>query len=154
MASRIERSEELVARGERLGLRFEFVGGVMSVTPTMTAEPDRQRGLIEEITKYLPELRSLLLQRAINHRVRQLAGQRVLSLEYGEGTVSGDGGNTGLVVSIRRGMSQRSASYIASANDVLVILEHKEPVTATEGETNSVKPPRGFVDRLLGRAED
>jgi hypothetical protein len=149
---RTEKVNELMARAERLGLRLEFDSGLLIVSRTATADPERQWGVVEELGKYLPEVRTFLERRAIFVRANQLLNQPVWSPEFGQGQVESAESNGRLCASFQRDGSQRATTLGVSADSLFLILE-KEGATPTplEDQAKSDKPQKGFFGQLLRR---
>jgi hypothetical protein len=152
--NRNEKLNELVARAENLGLRFEFDSGLLTVSRMTNAEPYRQQEVVKELGKYLPELKSRLEPRAVGARANALVGQPLWSPEFGEGTVASGDEGSGLIASFQKEGARHLLTIAVSAGEVLIILDKKTggaPVPIS-GEAKSDEPSKGFFGQLLRRA--
>jgi hypothetical protein len=122
---RTERAVELVGRAANLGLRAEFQNG-LTVILKRTASADEEESVddcLREIMKYLPEVRSILKQRAVAAVARKHAGSQIFS-EYGAGTLVGASDNGLLTIKVNQGIGSRSQiSVTASAESLFLILD-------------------------------
>lgn len=149
---RSEKANELMARAERLGLHLEFDSGLITVSRTATVDPDRQQAAVEELGKFLPEVRNLLERRAAFARTTQLVGQALWSREFGEGKVE-SADNIGLIASFQREGARHPATLGLSADSVLIILDKEAggALPLLEDQAKSDKPQKGFFGQLLRR---
>jgi len=144
---RAEKASEVIEQAIRLGLKPEFDGGLNVVTLPSTGDLEKQREVIQEITKRLADIRPLLEGRAVAARARKFLGQQICCPEIGVGTladVSSDG-TLQLSTSIGDDRSKRRTTT-ANARSVLIIrLEETDGATAPAEST--VEPQR---KRFLG----
>jgi hypothetical protein len=151
-----ERINELMARAERLGLRLAFDSGLITVCFAAAGDLDRQRELVGDLAKYLPEVRTVLEGRAVALRTRKLLGRPVWSAEYGEGTVAGAEAGSGLTISFQTEASRRPLTIVVSADSVVIVRDEEVDGAATpiDDESKTEKPPKGFFDQLLRRGRE
>ncbi|MGO9639892.1 MAG: hypothetical protein ACLP1Y_01120 [Candidatus Acidiferrales bacterium] len=156
---RREKAGELLAQAERAGLRLEFDSGLNLVKRMESGDPDRQRAIIAELTKYLPEIRRAIEGRAIAARATKFVGQRVWS-ENGPGTLirgSHDGVLTISTGAEVRGPHEEEAhrSQITigcNAKDLFIVAdgEDVDGASSPDDGPKSKQPKPGFLDRFRG----
>jgi hypothetical protein len=161
---RSERAIEVMEKAKKLGVCIEFNFGLTAAKLKTTGDPERQRDIIAELVKYLPEVRSILMRRAVATRAKELLGRRIWSREHGEGTLTGASNDGVLTVKIsaESRMSheeevRRSQMSITANAEGLLIVEDEEAdcAASSPGERpGPEKPRRGIFELLRGTSSD
>jgi hypothetical protein len=162
---RKEKALELLDRAGKLGLRVGFDSGLNIVKLSETDDSEKQHDIIEELAKYLPEVRAISQRRAVAALGKTLAGRRIWSRESGEGTLVGasDDGTLCILIGVEVRTSdqeeavRRSHSITCNAEDLLILLDEEEADGASSphnDETKSEQPRKGIFQRLRGSRED
>ncbi len=147
MDFRSEKAKALVESAEKRGLKVDFDSGLILVTRAKSADPDKtlaQEAVIEELGKYLPDVRRLLTQRAIGRRANELLGRPIFRTE-GWGTLASASGDGGLTIEITKEDFRRPQTLIANSESLLILVELD--AAPSSGETTS-EPKTTFLDRL------
>jgi hypothetical protein len=146
MDYKTEKAMELLERAAKLGLQADFQNGVIILKMTT---PAVDLAVITDLTKYLPEIRSISRGRAVAALAKRYAGSRIFSKEHGAGRLvdaSEDGTLTISISSERRRSDEeeiRSSQISVNANaESLLILE--ERATSFEKVTEPPPPKRGI----------
>jgi hypothetical protein len=154
--NRHEKADELLARAQKLGFCLSLDSGLMMARRTTSAEPERQQLTVEELGKYLPEVRDSLERRAICTRTKQWVGRPVWSPEHGDGVVvSADNENGMLAVTFMKEATGQPITFMMSAAALLFVVDRESsgaPSPAEEPPTPvAEKPPKRFFGQNLGR---
>ncbi len=147
MDFRSEKAKALVESAEKRGLKVDFDSGLILVTRAKSADPDKtlaQEAVIEELGKYLPDVRRLLTQRAIGRRANELLGRPIFCTE-GWGTLASASGDGGLSIEITKEDFRRPQTLLANSESLLILVELD--AAPSSGEATS-EPKTTFLDRL------
>jgi hypothetical protein len=138
---------ELLERAKNYGISVEFDSGLLILKQVPTDDPVRQRESIEELGKYLVQIRGVAERHAIDARAKAYLGHPIWLPDYGEGKLT-DGNDSGNVrVLVRHPRSQRVQTLTAAAKDLLIVVK-VDPVPS-DGEPIPEVPRR----RLFGLIE-
>jgi hypothetical protein len=157
---RAEKAVELVAKAERLGVRLDFDCNLLTATKAPSDDPGGQDLIIEELVKYIIEVRSLVRVRATSIRARYFFGQRIaikdgLNLApAGEGVLwgalAGAHGDGSLSISFSNEEWKQARTVTAKAEDLLMVVDGEadgaSPVQ--NDESKSEQPAKGFFRRV------
>jgi hypothetical protein len=148
-----EKSQVLLERAEKLALRLKFDCGLIVCKRTESGDPERQDAIIEELNKYLTEVRRLVERRAIAASAKELLGQRIWS-EDGEGVLAGASGDGLLTITIvKEGF--RHPQTLAARPEGLVVIHGEEADGASSSHDDEPKPEkqrRGIFELLRSSA--
>lgn len=153
-----EKAMELLERAKKLGLRLcmDFESG-MNVLKTPASLDEEGFTFIRELATYLPEIRSILKKRAVVAVGSTLVGRRIVSKDYGEGTLESADENGALTISVcmerRRSYEDQvhlSRTSLSSGAESLLILDEAQTNTTSipDDDTQPEPPKRGFLERL------
>jgi hypothetical protein len=160
---RVEKAQEVMQRAESLGFKLEFdFGFIRVVKPISGNPPERREAIIEELGKYLPEIRRLVERRATTDRAKDFFGQRVVFRDEnnlsptGQSVLSGvltSASSNGLMdVSIKEGF-EVPRRITSKAESLLIVMDEEEAdsdASAHNDTPKSERPRRGVFDRLRG----
>jgi hypothetical protein len=125
-----EKAMELLERAAQLGLRVEFRSGLNILQKTAPLDPEVIASMMEQLAKYLPEIREIALRRAVSALGKTLVSRRIWSEGHGEGTLVGADEDGNLSISIGAEMRRshedevrRSQRSITSKAESLLILD-------------------------------
>ncbi len=162
---RTEKATEVIQRTEDLGVKLKFDSGLMVlVKGRATLDQEQCECIVEElggnpgtptqpnVAGYLlPDVRAILLRRAIATRAKQCVGRRVWSPKFGWGTVVDTDGVLGsLTVEVEISAGRKSRVF-ATAEDVVVIVADEEEQSGSSNagtEPKPDKPRRGIFEML------
>jgi hypothetical protein len=125
---RMAKATELLQEAARLGLRVEFHDGVnLLVKASASLDPE----VIGQLTRYLPEIQTLVRRRAIGALANKYVGARIFSREHGAGSLVGaseDGALTILVgTEVRNSHEDESRvsqiSITADVDSLLIVVD-------------------------------
>lgn len=155
---RAEHANELMARARRLGLRVEFDSGLNVAKQPAAGDPERQGAILEELGKYISDIRPLAQGRAIAARGKDLIGHRIFSQLHGAGTLVGVADDGCLTIRIsaemrRTGDEENRSSQMnvtCDAKSVLIVVDEEETGAASSSDAGapSERPREGFFDRF------
>lgn len=155
---RIEKANELIERGKRLGLRVEFQDGVNILRTTAGVDQEVLSSTLEQLATYLPEIREISQRRVIAALGKKHIGARIFSKENGAGTLIAAQEDGTLTISIskefRRSYEEESRAAQmtigSNAESLFVILddEQVDPSTSHDHEPKPEQPRKGFLERL------
>jgi hypothetical protein len=158
---RTDKASEVIAEAEKLGLRLEFDSGLaVAVKQKTTGDlaEDKQGAIIEELVKYLPEVRHLAKLRAISVRAKEFLGKQILVREVGvndrgftvaivrEGELKGVGNGDELTISLVR--EGRSLTLTSRAEDLLFVLNEEGAAGASSPGNEEQAPRKGLLERF------
>ena len=155
-----EKAAELVAKAERFGVRLDFDCDLLTATKARSGDPGGQDLVIEELVKYISEVRRFVKGRAMSVHARAYLGQRIaikdgLNLTpSGEGVLSGvlasASGDGDLSISFTQEDWKHARNVTARAEDLLIVMDG-EADGASSGqndESKSEQRPKGFLRRM------
>jgi hypothetical protein len=169
MMEKLEKAKGLLDRAAQLGLHVEFRSGLnvalFRLEKTAPVDPEVITSMMEQLAKYLPEIRDISQRRAVAALGKTLVGRRIWSKEHGEGTLIGASEDGNLDISIGAEMRRsdqddvrRTQRTITSNAESLLIVLDEDRVDASSSagdEQRSEQPKRGFFERLRhGARED
>ena len=153
-----------MARARRLGVRIEFDCGLNLAKRPAPGDPERQGAIVDELGKYISDIRPLVQGRAIAARARDFIGQRIFSQEHGAGTLvdAGEDGTLTIRISkeMRRSNEEENRSsqmtITCKAERVLIIVDEEGAAGASSSDAgaSSEQPRGGFFERLRGPRKD
>jgi hypothetical protein len=141
---RVEKAIELLQRAAKLGLRPEFRDGLNILNVIGAADPE----LTEALTRYLPEIRSILQRRAVAALASKHVGSRIFSKEHGPGTLieASEDGTLSISVNQERRQSHEDEirfsqiSITANADSLVLILDEAEASDPADQKPESELP--------------
>lgn len=157
---RAEKAVELVAKAERLGVRLDFDCNLLTATKAPSDDPGRQDLVIEELVKYIVEVRFLVRERATSIRARYFLGQRIaikdgLNLKPGGegvlwGELAGAHGDGSLSISFTNEEWKHARTVTARAEDLLMVVDVEADGASSvqNDESKSEQAPKGFFQRV------
>lgn len=160
---RAEKAAELVGKAERLGVRLNLDCDLLAATKDPSGDPGAQDLAIEELVRYIEEVRRLVKARAMSIRARDFLGQRIAIKDGLNLTPGGEGVLSGVLASASEDGSLsisftneewRFPRTITAKPESLLIVTDGIAGGASSSENEESKPKRpekGFVDRLLRR---
>src|SRR3974377_2008465 len=119
-----ERTEELIGRAERIGVRLHYDQGLVTVLIPRTIDSETETAMMKELEALSASVRDLLKGRAISRRAKDFAGSRVWIMESGAGSlveVENDG-----QLNVRTPVQPDRTSTKAYSDNIFVILEASE----------------------------
>jgi hypothetical protein len=131
---RIEKASELIEQAKKVGFRLEFHDGLNMLKAPASVDPDVITLMLEQLSKYLPEIRSISQRRAVAALAKKHVGSRIFTKEYGAGTLveaSEDGVLTVTVSQERRRSDEEESrssrvSITANAESLLIIVDQDD----------------------------
>lgn len=153
---RSEKSQVLLERAEKLGLRLELDSGLLIVKRMESGDLERQDVLVAELGKYLEDVRRLVEKRAIGARANDFIGQRIWSAD-GEGVLASGSCDGALTVTVVKEGLRHPQTLTAKAEGLLIIVD-EEQADGTSSPPNekptAEKPRRGIFELLRGASSD
>lgn len=150
-------TQELIRRAERLGVRVEFRSGLNIVKTNGAGDPERQREVIRELAAHLREVRIVSQLLAIATEGKKYVGARIVSTEYGAGTLVEASDEGTLAISISRDVRSSHEEEVrtnrstvsAHAEGFLILLDvaEEDEISKPSDQNPSEEPPR---KRFLG----
>jgi hypothetical protein len=161
---KVEKAGQLLERAAALGLVVEFRDGVNVLKEKAPVGPEVINFMLQELAKYLPEVRAICQRRSVAALAKKYIGSRIFSKEHGAGTLVGASEDGTLTISISSEMrrsdeeeSRSSQMSITSHPEGVLILDDSQATSAASPNepTKAEQPKRGLLDRLgLGSRED
>jgi hypothetical protein len=111
---RSKKSQVLLQRAEKLGLRLELDSGLLIVKRKESGDPETQDSLLAELAKHLGDVRPVVQQRAIDAGANKFLGARIWSREQGEGTLKGASNGP----EVRRGIFELSRGTSSDSKNI------------------------------------
>ena len=163
---RAEKAVELVAKAERLGVRLDLDCNVLRATKAPSGDPGGQYLVIEELVRYVGEVRSLVKARATAIRAPYFLGQRI-AIKDGEnlkpggegvvwGVLAGAHGDGSLSISFSNEEWKQARTITAKAEDLLIVVDAEAGGASSvqNDESKSERPRKGIFERLRGSRQE
>src|SRR3974390_1666015 len=134
-----ERTEELIGRAERIGVRLNYDQGLVTVSIPRTIDSEIETAMMKELEALRASVRDLLKRRAISRRAKDFVGSRVWIMESGAGSlveVENDG-----QLNVRTPLQADRLSTTAYADNIFVILEALDTESASTELASTTEMP-------------
>jgi hypothetical protein len=145
---RTVKAKVVMERAENFGLRLKFDSGLIVVEQAATADPEICAVMVEELGRYLGEIRSHLERCAIATRAKGLRGQRIWFPECGEGRLTDVQGDGQLIALVKQDESRSPLNVSVQAEDILILLV--EASSSPDDKPRSEKPRKSILQLLRG----